>query len=835
VAELGLFNDANPVTNYTPAQAVATALQGTNSSGNCGHFTFAPPPIIPPPPTGAVGPQSGPLQPVGDLPAGLDPKRFVRAKVCAQAGKLPNYPTHFVTQLCGATFFAQDPWVECATRRVLVQDVNGNFGLYEHPCLSGYTSGEYKLYDLDGVYICSVFPTVRTPPNPDLPYGKVSYGVGTGPGGTLQPGYGGSVGGGIPGISVAGVNVSQIVSLLTGTGATVDLSGVLTILAALVVQGGNIRGSLDSIAPNLGDTLAPGFLGFTAAMDSIAPGLGSRLALALDQHASTTADRAQNTAAAMAASFVPLIGPLYAELSGQAPALLAKLADVYKGSVDSLIGAMLALFRDDIEAHAPVTPANVDKVAAAALRSALTAGSVAQLSGMALELLHPLKNLGIQQAIGVLATFAGFEEIASPFFNATLRYGIGLPAEHRAASHFRTVLPPVEVTRELAAIGLINANKYHQRLELAGYPDPYPAGLTDILYTPPQARFLAQLLDGSESDRAWLARQFRRLGFSPENTAKAVQAAELKTTAPGRGRLVSALLAEYKAGRLEAPDLDAGLVTAGLTVTHRTYYRQVADLDRRGDRMERVATEVLVQYVNDIVTVDVVRQELAALGFTDDEITVRLTVADLKRNRAQVAAEVKGAEAEIKALKTRGLALAQKQLRAGFVDLPTFLTVTQAMGFTRQLAQVAADTALLQGKVKTTAAQAAIGTGALEETQHRIAALIAAEVTARRTDRVLALASLRRVGLPTDLASTIVDLAEAIAGPNAVEGDYGMPLGGTVGGAFGAIASSVLGGLGTITSPVDLLQKLLTLLGLPAHDRNALVGLIRDIKTLFGG
>src|SRR5258708_38972404 len=141
---------------------------------------------------------------------------------------------------------------------------------------------------------------------------------------------------------------------------------------------------------------------------------------------------------------------------------------------------MLDLFRDEIEAHAPVHPGNVDKVAAGALRAALTAGSAAQLAGMALELLHPIKSMGVQQAIGVLASFAGFDEIIKPFFGATLRYGMGLPAEHRAAAHFRSVLPPIETARGLAAIGLLDPNNDIERLWRAGCPGAHTGLHNDV-------------------------------------------------------------------------------------------------------------------------------------------------------------------------------------------------------------------------------------------------------------------------------------------------------------------------------------------------------------------
>ncbi len=811
MTELGLFVPENPVTAYaTPVEAVDAVLHGDAGANLCPRFRLV----------------------NEDLPPELLGLGLVRAQVWARTHRV-QYHTNIQAAACGHFIWQPNVWLDGATGRVLAADAAGHYYLQEHLCTLGEDRPEYKTYDLAGTYVCSTYPPATPIKDPELPGGNPGpFGPGVLPGFFPQPGGGGLGRGGLP-ITVNGVNLGDVGRFLQGLGGATDLAGVVQALVALVVQGGNIRGALDTIPPELARHLDPGFLSLGSAVAALVPGLSSRLTAALAAQGDKQGEVAKDVAAASVAAAVKGIPPLFQALTGASANTLKSLGDIYKGALDTLIGAILRLFRDDIEAHAPVTAGNVDKVAAAALRSALTAGSVAQLAGMGLELLHPLKSMGVQQAIGVLAEFAGFSEIAKPFFGATLRYGIGLPAEHRAAAHFRSVLPSPETVRELAAIGLVPLGKYHDRLVLQGYPDPFPAALTDILYTPLPARFLAQLLDGSESDRPWLGRQFRRLGFSPENIERAVRAAELKTTQPGRGRLAATLLGEYQHGRLGRPELSAGLADAGLSVTHRGYYLRVADLERRGYRMELVATEALNQYRNDLVGEATLRQLLAGLGYTADEITVRVVAADLRRGVKQVGDEVREIEAEIRALKAEGLRNATRQLRARFLDLATFLAVGQGMGYSRAYLQNTADLAYLQGTPTTTDAAPAIGLGALDETRTRLAELVSQEVAAKRMDRVSALVSLLQVGLPGDLVTVIVGLAEAIAGPVARDGEYGMPAGGQVGSAFGAIEAAVLAGLGGVGLPSDVVTEVLKRLGVDGGDRSALMRLIGDVRDLF--
>ncbi len=813
MAELGLFTPENPVTAWgTPLEAVNAVNQGTPAGGPC--------------PRGR--------QFRDELPPELAGRGFQRAAEWHRQHRV-QYHTHVQAAACQHIVWGPNPWVDPKTRTLLTRDDGGTFYLVESPCLLGDDRTEYRTFTLEGTLVCTVYPSSPPPKDPELPGGNLGP---FGPGTVGTGNFGGSGGGpglaGLP-ITVSGVNLGDVARLVQGLGGSADLSGVVQALLALVLQGGNIRGALGEVAPELAQRLTPGFLSLGSAVAELVPGLSNRLTAALDAQGDKGKAASEASVAAGLAGAVRAVNPLFGALVTSSGNTLAKLSDIYKGALDTLIGSILRLFRDDIEAHAPVTAGNVSQVAAAALRSALTAGSVAQLAGMGLELLHPLKSMGVQQAIGVLAEFAGFSEIAKPFFGATLRYGIGLPAEHRAAAHFRTVLPPIGDVQTLAAKGLIPLSKYHDRLVLQGYPDPFPAAMVDDVYAELAPRALAAFTDGSEADRPWLARKLRGAQLSPEDARRVLTALELKATQPGRSRLVGALLGEYQRGRMERPELAAGLTAAQLSVTHRGYYLRVADLDRRGYRMELVAAEALNQYRNDLVGEATLRQLLTGLGFTQDEVTVRVVAADLRRGVKQVADEVKDIEAELRALKAAGLQNATRQLRAGFLSLAHFLAVGQGMGYTRAYLQNIADLAYLQGVPTSTDAAPAIGLGALEETRDRIAELVTQEVQAKRTDRVSALLSLFRLGLPGDLATVLVGLAEAIAGPGPRAGEYGMPAGGQVGPAFEAISTAVLGGLAGVGVPSEVVTEVLKRLGVDGGDRSALVRLIGDVRDLFRG
>ncbi len=827
--ELGLFTPENPVTVYpNPASAVA-AVTG---------------------PTGVPGGPCGAGALITEVPADVPAELVQRLEAYIKQHPV-KYKTRFESTICACTFLCKAPPVgapaePCCKRgpsdylvnpktgRVYSRLEDGRLVESEVPCLQGFGRGEYKTFLPDGTYLCSTYGGEH-PPDPKLPppnYGDPLTPFGRG---FNLPGFGGGGGGKGGGFTIAGVKAGDILNFLSGNGVNVDLSGVIYVLAALVAQGGNIRGSLDQLPPALREALGPSFDAFGGALDRLTPGIGGRLAAALDVHGDKGQTATERSNSFLLGGVPQAVPPAFQALVDAAGSTLKGLVGEYRDAAAGISQRLLVLFRRDLEEFGDVRPDNVHELAGRVLGSAITAGTAAQLAGFALELLHPLKNLGVQQAIGVLVQFAGFGEVVKPYLAASLRYGIQLPAEHRAAAHFRTQLPADQVVRELAAAGKVPVEKYEQRLVYAGYPDPYPRAFLEHLYAALPPRALAAFTDGSEADRPWLADKLRYSGVSPDDTKRIVRALELKAAQPGRVRLVGALLTAYKAGQLEHADLEAGLAGAGLSDTHATYYLRAAELERRGDRMEAVAGEIANQNRNDVLGADAARQLLTGLGFTADEIAVRLTVAELRRNLVQVKAEEKALETEVRQLKAQGLKGALAQLRAGFLEPAVFLATGQAMGYSRAYLDVALELEGLRGPPTSTPAAPAVGRGALVEVRDRVGQLVAQQVTARQTSRVAAVASLRAVGLPDDLASELVLLAEAIAGPNPIGGDYGIRGGGAAGLGFAAIAAGVAGGFTGLGRPEDLVLTALRALGLPLHDRAAIERVVRDLRDLFRG
>lgn len=811
MGELGLLTPDNPVTSETPGEAAArAAAQASSPAPSCSGGGYV----------------------TGDLPTEASKLGLGRAQAWRAAHPI-TFGNLIENQFCSLTFYKDNPWVDGPNGRVLWRTAEGPLLLREEYCLRGFGAPELKAYDLAGVYVCSIFPANPDIPNPKLPPAQPGNNPSGQPFGhpDLPHGPPPRILGG-PG-TIAGLNIGDIGKLAQLFGGSADLAPIVAAIAALVLSAGGIQGRLDALPSGLGDVFAPGFKDLATSFDSIAPGFGTLFDQAVAGQGSAADDRLQKVVSTAVVQALTTINPAFGALAGAGVETLKSLPEHALKFIEDLVKRLLDLYRSRLEGVGDIDAGNVDQVAARLLTDAMVAGLTAQVAAIGVELLHPIKPMGISQAVGLFAQFAGFSEIIRPYIGASLKHGLGQPAEHRAAAHFRTTLPPDQLVAELAAADLIPIAKYRERLLLAGYPDPYPDVFVAHLYRALRVGELARVLDGSESDRPWIAGRLRYAGYSPTDAAKLVDGIELKTTQPGRGRLVSAALTGYAGGHLERPDLEAALGHAKLSGTHRAYYLEAADLERRSKRIEDVAGAVLTAYRTDTLSRAKTVQVLTGLGMAADEITARLVVRDLQKGAQLLKDEEKQLETEIRATKSAALKLALAQLRAGFLDPAALRAGGVGMGYTPAYLDLVTELELLKGKPKSKPGTPAIGSGALEESRTALAALVAQQVQLKQVDRVSALVSLRALGLPATIVTELIDLAEALAGPASIGGHYGLRDATKLGPLWGAVVELVVGGFQQVPQVGPLLDELLAGLKLPSRERATLLRLIQDLRDLF--
>src|SRR6266498_4714200 len=314
MTELGLFVPENPVTYSDPLTAFMAA-HATPTPGSC---DFPGAVIVVAETRETLQARQVPDVVLDKLAYGLPPQLAGRGLIPYLEWRKrhgnPNPKKASGTLFCNYSFGNWNPYVDEQRGAVLYRDGRGAYYLGVSPCLVGFDVDPWPRYDIDGNHICDLYQTIRlqddtlqdlhsAPPDPLAQFGRDPIGDARrqGPGG-------------LGSVTVAGIPVADVLSLLGGLGGKTDLSGVLQVLAALVVQGANIRGSLDQLPAALGDPLGGALFTLSSVLADVAPDLSSRLTTALDQQTqagrATARDQAASWPAVAAAAMSPMFGSL---------------------------------------------------------------------------------------------------------------------------------------------------------------------------------------------------------------------------------------------------------------------------------------------------------------------------------------------------------------------------------------------------------------------------------------------------------------------------------------------------------------------------------------------
>lgn len=636
------------------------------------------------------------------------------------------------------------------------------------------------------------------------------------------------------GLSLAGVDLGDledVARFILGDG--VDLAGVARSVLALVLSSDRIRGALDQLSPKLGERFLPALQQLAINTLEGNRELAARLSNAFDEAGDKQAKAAEGWPARLLAGVVDIIGDLLTALVEAAKAIFGPVLGEARGALANLAEAIQGVFRKQLEGQRGRLPRELDAVAAEAIGAALFAGTTAQIAGLALELAHPLKRLGLNQMVGFLADFAGFNRITGPWFNPTVKWSIGNLAEQRAAQMFRTELPSEGAAREQAWQRHIPLSDYAQNLALHGLPSAWIRVLVEDTYQDPRPREITELLNAGEADPAWIAAKLKEHGWDDGDVLRGTRALLLKATAPGRNRWIGEAFTAYRDGQISERELGGHLEAAGLIALHRDAWMRAAKLDRRGRVMERVAARVLDQYVNDLVDRVQVERQLEGLGFVREEVTARLLEGDLRREVKQVRQDEQLRDAEVRRLMAAGFENLKRQFRAGFLDLDTFLMWGQALGFSAAYIRNVADLELLKGPPSADEELPPVGLGAVRTAARELARLLEDEVRAGRVAATAVVEILGELGLDRGLARELVGAAQVLGLP--LPGSLGLPFPGEdpARSAFETVMATVLERIRRGEGGIGLLDQVLERLGLPTEHRRPAADILTALEALF--
>lgn len=503
--------------------------------------------------------------------------------------------------------------------------------------------------------------------------------------------------------------------ILNGIKAGKDAFAVVT---GVVWHSKELRAVFEKLNPDVANFLGGHISRFTETVARGHDGIFNELVQHTMTGHDTVADAAEISSLKRAAGEVAARPALVqANIAGHS-GIMGAGAQKAEALLGTLVNDLMSLYTDKLQARKDDLPEKVNEVASEMVSRALEFGLSAQLAAVAVELLYPTKYTGLNQLVGYLANFAGFDEITKPIINPQLKWALSIPAEHQAAKLFRTRIPGAEDVRDQAVQRHVTAADYRRALQLEGFPEDWIDVKVADMFIDPRPREIMQLVDGADVDPAWLVSKYREVGWDDDDVRKAVNATIKRNKLPAAQRYLGTFSNSYLAGFV-LPGVTPSSAAAAEPIPQgwaaSTYHgmraavANVSDDDgysrlylaalqeeRRHKSAEQLAAAVIDQFQNDIIGPDATENMLEALGYDAGEVTRRRALAELRRNTRLIKQETADVEALAKSLRTSALTAIKGELRAGTMTRDEFTTFAGMIGYQASFAGAIADLELLK-------------------------------------------------------------------------------------------------------------------------------------------
>lgn len=310
------------------------------------------------------------------------------------------------------------------------------------------------------------------------------------------------------------------------------------------------------------------------------------------------------------------------------PELAGALSNVVRDTFGSLGEFMVESVKERLERAGPIGPGGQGEVAKDLLGQAFTFGVGAHITASAVELLMPLKHLGLPQIAAFMADLAGFGGIAAAQLGPLVAAGIKRPAEWEANEIFRSNLPAVRDAKQFVLERIIGLDDYRAILRWNGYPEEWVEAYVAEVWEEPSLRELSTVVDDTPVDEDWLRVKVRETGLSDEDVELFLAGLQRRANKSVRQAYMSSLQSAFRDGLLEEGELEGELERLNLNLEARELIRRRAILERRRELTDLWERAFRVQAENEVMDLDDYRMALRSLGLSEDRVAVLVAVGD---------------------------------------------------------------------------------------------------------------------------------------------------------------------------------------------------------------
>jgi len=257
------------------------------------------------------------------------------------------------------------------------------------------------------------------------------------------------------------------------------------------------------------------------------------------------------------------------------------------------------------------------------------------VAAQAIELIHPIKNMGIVQTVTTLLDSLGIRQFAFGAYALLVAGALEKPVRQGLALRYRPEIPSTQLADTMYFQKQLTIEAWRRIYGLRGWAENYITAWYNSMWTEPSDRMIVGMVEGGEVELEWLQEKLLRRRYRPEDAARIMRYGIRKALGDEIKAMISEIGADLSAGISDIDEAEQELTDVGV---------KGKELEFRMKSMQKRMTRKDIKDKIDILTAQVkagditiprYRQELIALGLRTPRVSVLVEKEEL-RQRPQV-------------------------------------------------------------------------------------------------------------------------------------------------------------------------------------------------------
>ena len=322
-----------------------------------------------------------------------------------------------------------------------------------------------------------------------------------------------------------------------------------------------------------------------------------------------------------------LIPPIKEALSW----LNAQVDDLSRRTYQGLIALM--------QESGPITPELAPGLALKIYGFAWGMGMAAHVGAVGLELIHPLKNMGLNQIPAMLGDFAGFGRIAAATMGVYTSIALAQPMKYAVSNLTRSLIPDDRLLRIMAVKPDITIETFRKNMAYQGYSEFWIDKIQRTMFSEPRYFELKMLAEDEKATEDWLFTKVRRAGYTEKDSEVFVSSFIKAATRTPRMDYYRQAFYLFKEGYIGEDDFDKLLDDLELRPEAYHFSKRAAELAYMLDLIKDKVAYWHESYKEDLISEDELRLHLTMLGIPLVRADVMVKLAKVKKYKNPAAAE----------------------------------------------------------------------------------------------------------------------------------------------------------------------------------------------------